>query len=175
MGLNADQIINFPDFRSFERAYQLLTQVAGRAGRKKKRGKVIVQTFQPNHWVIQQVIAGNFDALYKQEILERKNVFYPPFVRMIKVTCKAKDRNMAIQGSDALAMMLKQRFGNKVLGPEFPSAERVRTYYQRQLLVKLPRSKTLAAQKQFIQDCIDTLKVNKKMKVARWVVDVDPV
>jgi primosomal protein N' (replication factor Y) len=173
--LNADQIINFPDFRSFERAYQLLTQVAGRAGRKKKRGKVIVQTFQPNHWVIQQVIAGNYEALYKQEILERKNVMYPPFVRMIKITCKAKDRNATIVGSDALALSLKRRFGSRVLGPEFPSIERVRTYYQRQMILKLPRTKSLPEQKQFIQDCIDELKATKNHKVARWVIDVDPV
>lgn len=173
--LNADQMINFPDFRSFERAYQMLTQVAGRSGRKQKRGKVIIQTFQPNHWVVQQVIAGNFEAIYKQEIIERKNVLYPPFVRMIKITCKARDRNMAILGSDRLALLLKKRFGSKVLGPEFPSAERVRNLYQRQMLVKLPKSSLLADQKQYIQDCIDELKGNKEVKVMRWVIDVDPI
>ena len=77
--LNADMLLNFPDFRAFERAYQLMSQVAGRAGRKQKRGKVIIQTYNPNHWIIQQVMANDYLKMYQQEVVERRNFKYPPF------------------------------------------------------------------------------------------------
>ena len=81
--LSADQLLNFPDFRSFERAFHLMSQVSGRAGRKQKRGKVVIQTFEPNHWIIQKVMQHDYEGFYKQEIIERRNFNYPPFFRII--------------------------------------------------------------------------------------------
>ncbi|MGB0424169.1 MAG: replication restart helicase PriA, partial [Flavobacteriales bacterium] len=92
--LNADQMMNFPDFRSFERSYQLMTQVAGRAGRRSERGKVIIQTYKPDHWVIQKVIQGDYLGLYKQELVERINHDYPPYYRLIKITLKHKEERI---------------------------------------------------------------------------------
>src|SRR5690606_38505893 len=96
--LNADQMLNFPDFRSFERAYQLMVQVSGRAGRKEKRGKVVIQTFNPDHWIIRQVIDNDYQTMYNQEIFERKSYSYPPFFRLIEFTFKHKDKDTVRAG-----------------------------------------------------------------------------
>ena len=86
--MSADKMFTFPDFRSFERAYQMLTQVAGRAGRSTERGRVVVQTFSPEHWVIQRVIAGDHDKLVSNELIERKSYLYPPYVRLIRISLR---------------------------------------------------------------------------------------
>ncbi len=118
--LNADNMINFPDFRSFERSFQMLVQVAGRAGRKDKKGKVIIQSFNPYHSVIQYVVENSYQKMYDSQILERKNYKYPPFYRLIKFTLKHKDYRDLNDTAADFAQLLQNAFGNRVLGPTFP-------------------------------------------------------
>jgi primosomal protein N' (replication factor Y) len=124
--LSADQLLNFPDFRSFERAYHLMSQVAGRAGRKQKRGKVVVQTYEPNHWIIQKVMQHDYEGFYKQEIIERRNFNYPPFFRIIVLKMKHRNKEMLDIGAAQLAKSLQAVFKDRVLGPEVPLVSRVR-------------------------------------------------
>ena len=123
--LDADMLLNRTDFRAFERSFQLMTQVAGRSGRRKKRGKVIIQTGDPDHWVIQKVIEHNFIDFYKNEIVERQNFFYPPFYKIISITLKHRDENIINTASVQLASKLRESFKERVLGPEFPPVKRV--------------------------------------------------
>ncbi|MEM9024660.1 MAG: primosomal protein N', partial [Bacteroidota bacterium] len=124
--MSADSLLSFPDFRAFERSYQLMTQVAGRAGRSQKRGKVIIQTYNPHHRVIRQVVDHDYEALYKDEILERRNFHYPPFHRMIRITLKHRDVEKVNHAAAYLARLLRTVFGERVLGPEFPLVARMR-------------------------------------------------
>ncbi|NQX99350.1 MAG: primosomal protein N', partial [Flavobacteriales bacterium] len=118
--LNADNMLNFPDFRAFERSYQLMSQVSGRAGRKKKRGKVLIQTYDPYHTIIRQVIEHDYLGMYKDEISQRKKFKYPPFQRLIHFTMKHRDRNKLNEGAREFVGALKIKFGERVLGPDFP-------------------------------------------------------
>ena len=118
--LDADMLLNRPDFRAYERSYQLMSQVAGRAGRKEKRGKVIIQTGQPEHWIIKKVMDHDYINFYETEIVERKNFHYPPFYKLIQITLKHKDQNQLNQSAYELAENLKEIFKERILGPEFP-------------------------------------------------------
>ena len=172
--LNADTMLNFPDFRAFERSFQLLSQVSGRAGRNKKRGKVIIQTYNPNHWIIQQVIKNDYKTMYDQEILERKNFHYPPFYRIIKITLKHREKNQVILSSNFLAENLKKQFGNRVLGPEAPYVERVRNLYIRHITLKFERNFSAKKVKDLIKEKVLDLKVQASHKSVRITCDVDP-
>lgn len=173
--LNADQMLNFPDFRSFERSYQLMSQVAGRAGRKKKRGKVIVQTYTPDHWVIQRVMQHDYEGLYHQEIMERKNFLYPPFQRLIRLTLKHKDFNIAAQSAYEFTDRLKAKLGNRVLGPETPYISRIKNLYIRNILIKFERESSAASVKKIIQEESLEYFSQPEFKSVRVVLDVDPV
>jgi len=122
--LNADNLISYPDFRSFERSFQLMAQVSGRAGRKFKRGKVIIQTYRPNHEVIQYVLANNYSLMAKSQLMERRTFKYPPFYRMIEIQLQHKSEQIASAAAGELAAMLKEKLGNRILGPEFPIVSR---------------------------------------------------
>jgi primosomal protein N' (replication factor Y) len=115
--LDADMLLNRNDFRAFERSYQLMSQVAGRSGRKNKRGSVIIQTGDIDNWVIQKVIAHDYKGFYESEIIERKNYFYPPFYKIIEFTLKHKDENLVNQASNEFAKSLRDIFKEMVLGP----------------------------------------------------------
>jgi primosomal protein N' (replication factor Y) (superfamily II helicase) len=173
--LNADHMINFPDFRSFERAFQLMLQVAGRAGRQQKRGKVIVQTYSPNHWVIQRVMAHDYQGLYDNEIVERRNFYYPPFYRLIKLTLKHKELNILIHAAAEFGKALKEQLGERVLGPETPLVARIRNQYLRTLLIKVERDVNPSHAKKIIQDQIRDFNLLKDYKSVKIVADVDPV
>lgn len=173
--LNADQMLSFPDFRAFERAYQLMAQVSGRAGRKQKRGKVIIQTRNPNHWIIQKVIANDFEGMYHQELLERKNFNYPPFYRLIQLTVKNRDKNLTEEGAKELVALLQVQLKGWVLGPEFPSVSRIRNYYLMNILVKFDRNASPVKIKQYINECTTVIKQNKRLKSCFVKVDVDPI
>jgi primosomal protein N' (replication factor Y) len=173
--LNADQMLKFPDFRSSERSYQLMAQVSGRAGRKKKRGKVIIQTYTPDHWVIQKVMHNLYNELFDHEILERKNYLYPPFYRLLEITIKHKDPNLVVHASQTFAVALKEKLGSRVLGPEAPYVSRINNWYIRQVLVKMERETAPSAFKKIVWDAIDDLKSLKDYKAARISLDVDPM
>ncbi len=173
--ISADQMINFPDFRSFERAFQLMTQVAGRAGRKKKRGKVIIQTVQPQHWVIQKVMSYDYEGFYQQEILERRNFLYPPFNRLIKLTLKHKNQNTLFNGAFELAKTLRNKLGSRVLGPETPYVSKINNQYLQNILIKIEREASPSKTKLIIKNHIENLFIHANYKSIRVVIDVDPV
>jgi primosomal protein N' (replication factor Y) (superfamily II helicase) len=173
--LNADSLLNYPDFRAFERSYQLIAQVSGRAGRKNKRGKVLIQTMNPNHWIIQKVMYNEYENMYKQEILERRNFHYPPFVRLIRLTLRNKDQSLIGESAQWLAQELRKKFDIRVLGPEEPMISRIRNYYYRTILLKFERGSNYQLMKEALSDTIIDFRQHEKYKKTICDVDVDPV
>jgi primosomal protein N' (replication factor Y) len=172
--LDADMLLRYPDFRAFERSFQLMTQVAGRAGRKSKRGKVIIQTGDPDNWIIQQVIRNDYDTMYKQEIIERRNFHYPPFFKLITIKLKHKSE-MQLEGSAAeLGMTLKNVFGDRILGPEYPLIKRIQNYYIKVITVKVERDASQKKVKNRISEIIDNYYASPSNKSVKISIDVDP-
>lgn len=172
--LHADQVMNYPDFRAHERAYQLMAQVAGRAGRREKKGQVIIQTFNPQHFVIDCVIKNDYNAIYHSELADRMEFHYPPFYRVMRVTIKGKEATLVDNGSHHLATQLRQHMGARVLGPEYPSVSRVRDEYLKNILIKFEREANSAKWKEIIGKLILDFKTHPDFKKLRLVVDVDP-
>jgi primosomal protein N' (replication factor Y) len=172
--LSADQLLNYPDFRSFERAYHLMSQVAGRAGRKAKRGKVVIQTFEPNHWIIQKVMQHDFIGFYNQEILERRNFHYPPFFRMIVLKLKHRKQDTLEMGAASLAKSLQATFKDRVLGPESPAVGRVRNFYLKNITLKFERDASPKKVKDIINQKIDLFLADHDYRSIRVDIDVDP-
>ena len=135
--LNADQMLSQPDFRAYERAYQMMSQVAGRAGRRGKRGLVILQTRQPNLPVVDQVVAGNYEAMFNSQWVERDAFHYPPSVRIINIYLKHRDQRLCEAAAMAYAQMLRPHFGENLLGPDRPAVGRIQLLYIRKLMLKL--------------------------------------
>ncbi|MDF2438302.1 MAG: priA [Bacteroidota bacterium] len=172
--LNSDSMLNFPDFRSFERSFQLMSQVSGRAGRKSKRGKVIIQSQNPDHSIIREVIANDYLSMYTNQLLDRKNFNYPPFYRLIEITLIHKDQNMVNASAKALADDMKHHFGNRVLGPEFPIVARIRNLYHKNILLKVERDASVAQAKKILSELLVNFK-NSDFKSVRVQIDVDPM
>jgi primosomal protein N' (replication factor Y) (superfamily II helicase) len=173
--LNADRMLSFPDFRSFERSYQMLTQVAGRAGRAGERGKVILQTFNPEHWVLNKVMEHDYHGLVKQELLERKNYKYPPFDRLIRITLRHSDANRLDAAAEVLAYRLRQRFAERAIGPETPVLSRINDLHHRIILLKFERSLPPASYKTLLGEDVVSFQSDERFKRIRITVDVDPV
>ncbi|MCF8303475.1 MAG: primosomal protein N' [Bacteroidales bacterium] len=172
--MNADNMLSFPDFRSFERSFQLMAQVSGRAGRKNKRGRVLIQTYNPHHSVIRNVIDNDYESMYKSQILERKNYKYPPFYRLSRITLKHKDAHKLNEASKELAYRLKQAFGKRVLGPEFPLVSRIRNLYLENIIVKFERSREHQQMKEKMAEIIRKFNNEPDYKPIRVAIDVDP-
>ena len=172
--LSADQMLKFPDFRAFERSYQLMSQVAGRAGRKAKRGKVIIQSFEPNHWIIQKVIAHDFLAMYTQELIERRNFNYPPFYRIISIQLRHKNMNTIELAGHELANNLRVVFKDRLQGPESPIIGRVRNYYLKNITIKFERTASPAKVKDIIHEKVNAFLSQHDYRSVRVVIDVDP-
>jgi primosomal protein N' (replication factor Y) (superfamily II helicase) len=173
--LNADSMLNFPDFRAFERSYQLLAQVSGRAGRRDIRGKVIVQAHDIHHRVLQQVIDNDYEGLFQTELIERRNYKYPPLYRLISLCIKHKDPVKLNQIAEYVAALLRQQFGERVLGPEAPFVNRIRNYYLQDILLKVEKE-GLSAQKVKIalQQILQSFEQEVLSKGCIIQVDVDP-
>ena len=170
--LNADNMLNFPDFRAFERSYQLMTQVSGRAGRKLKRGKVVIQTTLAKHNIVTDVITGNYYHMYETQIAERKNFLYPPFCRLIRIAVKHKNETLSNSIANQLALMFRGKYPQFILGPEKPLIARIQNYYLMNILVKIPINHPLESVKIFVKQCINELKA--RFQAAFFVIDVDP-
>lgn len=173
--LNADSMLNFPDFRSFERSYQLMAQVSGRAGRKNKRGKVIIQTQNPEHSIIQEVIANDYLSMYTNQLIDRKEFNYPPYFRLIEITVIHKDVNMVNVAAKYLADALKHHFSKRVLGPEFPIISRIRNLYHKNILLKIERDASVNQVKKIVSELLIKFKSNADYKSVRIQIDVDPM
>jgi primosomal protein N' (replication factor Y) len=174
---NADKMINFPDFRSAERAFQLITQVSGRAGRRNEKGLVLIQTNSPENRVLQYILQHDYLGFYDSEIKEREAYLYPPFSRIIEVTVKDVDREVARQGADILAQRLKEFLGGqRVMGPERGLVERIRNKFHFVIWLKLEKEKmNIQATKQYLQKELLNLVTEKKYKSVQVVVNVDAV
>ena len=173
--ISADQMLNFQDFRAHERSYQLMSQVSGRAGRQKKRGRVIIQSFTPYHPIIRQVIDHDFEGMYKQQVLERRNFHYPPFVRLLKLTLQHKDRQAVFHAAHYLAKELKERFGERVLGPEYPAVARIRNRYHMQIMLKFERTSNIQKIKDRLRQLFIQYGKHEQHKKVRLIIDVDPI
>ncbi len=173
--LNADSMLNFPDFRSFERSYQLMAQVSGRAGRKNKRGKVVIQTQNPEHSIIADVVNNNYLSMYTNQLLDRKKFNYPPYYRLIEMKVIHRDVNMVNVASKFIADNLKQHFGKRVLGPEFPLVSRIRNLYNKTILLKIEREGSVVQAKKIMNDILVQFKSTPDFKSVRIQMDVDPM
>jgi primosomal protein N' (replication factor Y) len=173
--INADQLLFFPDFRAHERAYQMLTQVSGRAGRKNKQGKVIIQSGVPNHHVIQEVIQQRYEILYVNETEERKPFQYPPYFRLIKIVVKHKEHQTARDAAQYLRDLLYKRLGEHIIGPGSPFVSRIRNQYIQEMLIKIDRNATyLNDLKKFIREQIIHTQTQDPYKRVTIFADVDP-
>lgn len=173
--LSADNMLSFPDFRAHERAYQMMAQVSGRAGRKNDRGKVIIQAFDPWHAIIRQVIDNNYLEMYKNQILERRNFLYPPFYRLVQITLMHTDPKMVNSAADALAREIRKSFPEKlVLGPEYPMVSRIRAQYLKNIIVKINRNTGIIRKKENLKNILEEFSINIKWKPVRVKINVDP-
>jgi primosomal protein N' (replication factor Y) len=171
--MNADSLLNFPDFRAHERSYQMLTQVAGRAGRTEKRGIVLVQTYNPFHSILQQVVAGNYAAMYEEQMAQREEYHYPPINKIIKISFKHKDYNTLNEAATWFGKALRNVFGTQILGPEFPPVARIRNQYIKQVLVKIPRKQSLKQTKNSIKRIENSFNAISWYRSVRVIYDVD--
>lgn len=172
--LSADNLINFPDFRAFERAFQQMTQVSGRAGRHGHQGKVIIQTYNPWHQAIRNVIDNDYSEMFKSQIQDRRIFRYPPFFRLIDITLKHRDSDTLNDAAADFASQLRQVFGTRVLGPEYPSVTRVRGLYLKKVLLRFDRSEAISQAKNIILDIADKVQHNKTFSSLQIHFDVDP-
>ena len=171
--LNADALISFPDFRAFERAFQLLSQVSGRAGRKEVPGKVVIQTFQPNHPALKYVESNDFAAMYQSQIAERQQFRLPPITRMVKITLKHPEEQIVLAAALQLQEMLREVFAGNVMGPAAPLVSRIQNYYLQDFWIKMPRDHSLAARKQQLAEVLHQFQQLPSFKKVRCVVTVD--
>jgi primosomal protein N' (replication factor Y) (superfamily II helicase) len=174
---NADRMIHFPDFRSYERAYQLITQVSGRAGRRDKPGKVIIQTSSPSHPVLMDILKNTPERFYEKELLDRQQNGYPPFARLIEITIKHMDKKVSVSSAAVLSNVLRSELpGIRILGPAEPSIGKIRNQFLMTVLLKIPRGKAdLPEIKSKINSTIQGLIREKEHRTSRFIVDVDPV
>lgn len=173
--LNADSLLSYPDFRAFERGFQLMAQVSGRAGRKHKQGKVLIQAYSPSHPILDMVFQHNYKAMYHSQIIERERFNYPPFCRIVQLTLRHVNADLINKAADELAKKLRKLFGNRVLGPEYPLVSRIRNQYLKNILLKFEKGISLPDAKAEIKDAIVKLNSNADYKAIRVVIDVDPM
>ncbi len=171
--LNADNMLYFPDFRAFERSYQMIAQVSGRAGRAEKRGKVVIQTYNPDHNTIQQVTHNDYKGMYREQLYERQIFKYPPFFKLIKITLRHKDYEKVKESALWLHQVLSQHLPIPVLGPEEPAVSKIRNEYIRTIVIKIPETASLQGTKKTIQKILNSFDVISQYRSVKLVVNVD--
>ena len=172
--LNADNLLNNPDFRAAERAFQLMLQVAGRAGRRSDGGEVVIQTSEPGHPVIRQVVAGDFAGMARMQLSERKAFFYPPYARLTSLTLRHRDVALLRRGVTELAARLRVRFGRRVLGPMTPPVDRIRGEYLAGLLLKIESGASSAKARALLAAELKAFAENPEFKTITFICNVDP-
>lgn len=173
--LDADSLLHYPDFRSYERAYQLLTQVSGRSGRRNQKGRVIIQTFEPRHRVLTYVKDRNYEQMYKDLLIERHLMNFPPFCRMIKITIQGKNRGVVLEKSQDYAKRLQKVFGFRLLGPQEPTIARLKNLYNQVIWLKIEKKLSYSIVKTKIRETNEEFLAEKDNKNLRINIDVDPV
>ena len=171
--LNADHLLNFPDFRAHERAYQLLSQVSGRAGRRQKRGLVLIQSYDPNHRILQQVSTSDFEGMFFEQKEQRHQFKYPPFYKLIKVTLKHRDFAVVDKAGFWLTQVLNRGLAPHVLGPVSPSVGRIRNQYLKTLLIKIPQDQSPSKIKAYMHKALQRFAAQKEFARVQVVMDVD--
>lgn len=172
--INADTLLNYPDFRAFERSYQLLAQVAGRAGRRDKQGLSVIQAYSDTHRIIKQVLTNNYLEMYGDELAEREKYNYPPFTRLIFVNIKHKDPNVLNRAAQDLANVLRSQLGSRILGPEQPLVAKIRNYYLKQISIKIEKAIAVHKVKGVLKDTIKEFNTQKEFRSVIVQIDVDP-
>ncbi|MEO2147665.1 MAG: primosomal protein N', partial [Flavobacteriaceae bacterium] len=173
--LNTDHFLNFPNFRAHEKAFQVLTQVAGRAGRKETQGKVLLQTYQPNHPIIQYVINNDYKSMFEAQLVERIEYKYPPYVRLIKLTIKDKSHDKVNIACEWLDKMMRRSYKGDILGPVYPEISRVRNKYQKQFIIKLKNIDSINQFRSILNKTLISFDSISKYRSVRVIVDVDPL
>lgn len=171
--MNADTMLYHPDFRAFERSFQMMTQVAGRAGRSEKQGKVIIQTYNPNHNTIQQVTNNDYFGMYKEQLYDRQIYKYPPYFRIIKLTLKHRDFDKLKEGAMWLYQVMSQNLNMPVLGPEEPAISRIRNEYIRTILIKIPQNTPIGSTKKTIQKILNSFEAVALYRAIKVTLNVD--
>ena len=171
--MNADNMLYHPDFRAFERSFQMMTQVAGRAGRSEKQGKVIIQTYNPNHNTIQQVTNNDYLGMYTEQLYDRQIYKYPPYFRIIKLTLKQRDFDKLKDGSMWLYQVMRQNLDMPVLGPEEPVISRIRNEYIRTIIVKIPQNTSIGNTKKMIQKILNSFEAVAQYRAIKVTSNVD--
>lgn len=171
--LNADNMLFHPDFRAFERSFQMMTQVSGRAGRSVKQGKVIIQTYNPNHNTIQQVTHNDYNGMYQEQLYDRQIYKYPPYFRLIKLTLKQRNYDKVNEGSAWLYQVLSQNLNMPVLGPEEPAISRIRNEYIRTILIKIPNTTSLVNTKKTIHKIMNSFEAIAQFRAIKVILNVD--
>lgn len=172
--LNADSMMNYPDFRSYERAFQLMAQVAGRAGRKNKQGLVVLQTKSPENPLIHQIMANDYTRLYQEQMEERSLFKYPPFYRLIYVYLKHRKEDILNQAADLMAAHLRQGMGERILGPDKPPVARIQSLFIRKIVIKIEQEASMSKVRRYLTQVQRTLIEDERFRSLMVYYDVDP-
>jgi primosomal protein N' (replication factor Y) len=172
--LDADSMLHFPDFRAFERGFQLVSQVGGRAGRRGKRGKVIIQTMDPAHPAIGYIAADDYEGLFRDQMEERELFGYPPFRRLIRITFRHRVPSILDGATATLTGELRELFAHRVFGPQYPPVRKIHYTYLKQVLLKIEREASYERAKEILKVLLDGLSGNRGYRSVRISVDVDP-
>jgi len=173
--INADQLMHYPDFRSFERSFQLMEQVSGRSGRKQKQGRVVIQTQNPAHWVIRNVVNHDYKSFYNTDLQEREKFGYPPFSRLIEITMKHRDNDMVQEAAMLFTERLRNKLGNRILGPHVPVIPRIRNFFHREVIIKLERKGNQSEFRNIIREEIREFFSLREYHSVQLHIDVDPM
>lgn len=173
--LNADNLLNYPDFRAGERAYQIIAQMAGRAGRRDKRGVVVIQTSMPDNPIVRQAAAGDYNVMLKSQLAERSAFFYPPYCRLVAVTLKFRDKAALDAAAGRFYETLSPVFGRRILGPQPPAVDRIKREYLMSFIVKTARGESFARTKALLVQAAAALNGDARFKYVSVVFNVDPV
>lgn len=171
--MNADTMLYHPDFRAFERSFQMMTQVSGRSGRSEKRGKVVIQTYNPNHNTIQQVTNNDYIGMYKEQLYDRQIYKYPPYFRLVKLTLKHRDFDKLKEGAMWLYQVMSQNLALPLLGPEEPPISRIRNEYIRTILIKIPQNSPIGSAKKTIQKILNSFEAVPQYRAIKVAINVD--
>lgn len=173
--IDADAMLYYPDFRAYEKSFDLLIQVAGRAGRLGTKGKVVIQTFNPFHQIFKEVLNYDYASMYKNQIVERKIFSYPPFVYITKIIFQSSDKENLDTLCSQYSEQIRKVFGQRILGPEYPPIYRVKGMYQKQFILKLEKNISYSQAKKAIMQLNEKILSKQEFKKARVIVDVDPL
>jgi primosomal protein N' (replication factor Y) len=171
--LNADNLLNSPDFRSSERAFQLMTQVAGRAGRRESEGVVIIQTSEPDNPVIGWVSRGDYEAMARCELADRHAFSYPPYSRLFQLTMRCEDLTLLRQGALFLADAMRAKFGRRVAGPVAPPIDKIRGQYIIRIMLKIENGRSMARARELLREALAQFGAEKEFKSINIAIDVD--